>query len=289
MAEDDKTLNLDPKTAAVFKKKNYVVEKKLNEGAFGQVFKGRNVQTGELVAIKVMFIDKLGDKYNTRFWPRELAALQEVKHEHVIAVHDIIRADNKYFIFLEFANGGDITGWLKKNNGPMAESLACYWFTQVSRALQYMHDEHKMAHRDIKIDNVLLHNNRAKLTDFGFARNAYDLDRHAAILSGTFCGTQPYYSPQLVQRRRYNPFAADCWAMGVMLFAMLNNKFPFHFDNDKTMLAEQLNPDHLATRYVKKFPADLRDLQEKFFIVEEKNRITMAQVLEHPWILRKGK
>ena len=184
----------DSKTMAVVRHKGYEVEKKLNEGAFGQVFKGRNVHTGELVAIKVMFIDKLGEKYNNKFWPRELAALKEIRHEHVIAVYDIIRADKKYFIFLEFANGGDITGWLKKNNGPMPESLACYWFTQVSKALQYMHDVVHMAHRDIKIDNVLLHNNKAKLTDFGFASQAWDDESSTVRLSTTFCGTQPYYS-----------------------------------------------------------------------------------------------
>lgn len=89
---------------------------------------------------------------------------------------------------MEFANGGDISGYLKEN-GAMSEPVACYWFTQASSAIAYMHDEVHMAHRDIKIDNVLLHNNKAKVTDFGFARNVQD-ENGNIIFSTTFCGTE---------------------------------------------------------------------------------------------------
>lgn len=281
----DEIIKLDPKTDAVFKKKHYKVEKKLNEGAFGQVYKGYNTKTGDQVAVKVMDLDKVGSKFKEKFLDREINALISIRHENVIYIYDIIRANNKYYIFMEFANGGDLTHYLQ-DNGPMPEALACYWFTQVSSALCYLHVEMKVAHRDIKIDNVLLHNNVAKLTDFGFAK---DLTREPVTLSKTFCGTEPYYSPQIVIRKPYNVFAADVWAMGVMLFCMLNNKFPFHFGDAKRMYKEQTDPNFIKERYVKRFSEDLRDLQEKFFEPEESNRIKIPMVLEHSWILRKGK
>lgn len=70
---------------------------------------------------------------------------------------------------------------------------------------------------------------------------------------------------------------------------MLNNKFPFHYDDEDGMYKEQTNADFIKTRYTKKFPADLRDLQEKLLDPNERKRITMSQTLNHPWILRKGK
>ena len=124
---------------------------------------------------------------------------------------------------------------------------------------------------------------------------------------------QPYYSPQIVKREKYCTFAADCFAMGVMLFVMLNNKYPvshswiasrddrsiyfnnacsrpqFHWDDLKLMYAEQSNPQFIKTRYTKKFPEDLKDLQEGLFAVDELQRTTMAQTLKHPWIVRRGK
>ncbi|KAH7637751.1 testis-specific serine/threonine-protein kinase 4 [Dermatophagoides farinae] len=288
MSTPKESIRLDPKTAAVFRKKGYSVDKKLNEGAFGQVYKGSNTKTGELVAVKVMDLDKVGDKFKQKFLPRELAALIGIKHESVICIHDIIRANHKIYIFMEFANGGDITGYLHKN-GSISEPLACYWFTQVSNALSYIHDELKIAHRDIKIDNILLHDNMAKLTDFGFAKESYDCHTDTIIMSETFCGTEPYYSPQIVARKPYNAFAADVWAMGVTLFCMLNNKFPFHFGDSKKMLIEQTDRDFIKTRYVKRFPSDLRNFQEKFFVVDETIRWQISEVFQHPWILRKGR
>src|SRR5699024_2813827 len=71
----EKSIKLDPKTEAVFKKKGYNIEKMLNEGAFGQVYKGSNTRSGELVAIKVMDLDAVGEKFKQKFLPRELAAL----------------------------------------------------------------------------------------------------------------------------------------------------------------------------------------------------------------------
>ena len=139
-----KTIKLDPKTEAVFKKKGYKIEKMLNEGAFGQVYKGCNTKTGEEVAIKVMDLQAVGEKFKQKFLPRELTALVGIKHEHVIYIHDIIRANQKIYIFMEFANGGDITGYLSKN-GAIPEALTCYWFTQTCKAISYIHETIHMA------------------------------------------------------------------------------------------------------------------------------------------------
>ena len=77
--------------------------------------------------------------------------------------------------------------------------------------------------------------------------------------------------------------------MGVMMFCLLNNKFPFHYDSDKQLYNEHMTPNFIKSRYIKKFPDDLCDLQEKFFVINEAARINMTQVLQHPWILRRGK
>lgn len=85
---------------------------------------------------------------------------------------------------------------------------------------------------DSQVENVLLDaNNNAKLSDFGFSREM--VVNGEVQFSSTYCGTEPYYSPELVRKRdarkselQYDAFKADTYAMGVMLFAMLNNKFP---------------------------------------------------------------
>ena len=77
--------------------------------------------------------------------------------------------------------------------------------------------------------------------------------------------------------------------MGVFLFAMLNNKFPFHFGDAKKMIKEQTDKKFIESRFTKDFPQDLKDLQMKLWEVHEKDRITIRDMLQHEWIKRKGK
>ena len=131
---------------------------------------------------------------------------------------------------------------------------------------------------------MLDYNNNAKLTDFGFARIAYDPETGRLNLSETFCGTLPYYCPQILQKRPYNPFKADVWAMGVVLYGMLNNKFPFKFKDLRRMLQTQLNriwkyredKEDVLSR-------EVRDLISRIFEPDEPRRPSMDDVMRHPW------
>ena len=187
---------------------------------------------------------------------------------------------------MEFAGGGDLAGYLKKHKA-LKESLASVWFKQTSEAVHYLHTVPRMAHRDIKLDNILLDDtNHTKLTDFGFANLITDesMDVYAAV-SDTFCGTAPYYSPQLVAKKPYNPFKADCWAMGVVVYAMLCNRYLFHFKDAKIMYREQTNyPEYIRGRFNEPISELARDLIEFIVQPDEKQRPTMADILAHEWL-----
>lgn len=279
-----KSLIVCPKTQRVFDRKGYKAETKISEGAFGEVYKGYSTSTGDKVAIKVMDLKKMAQRVQEVFLPREIEALATIRHKFVVEVFDIFQADDKLFIFMEFANQGDIKGWITKH-GALEEAVAAYWFNQVCQALDYIHNTLEMVHRDIKVDNVLLHDHKAKLSDFGFARVVKAKDGKIP-LSQTYCGTPTYYCPQLIDRRPYNAFCADNFAMGVMLFVMMNNKHPFSSSKMPQVRAQMNDPNHLSTRYIKDFPADYKELQEGFFVVDEENRMTVAQALQSAWLLR---
>lgn len=282
-------LELDGRTQAVLKKKGYILQKKLAAGAFGQVYsalKTRHDGREEMSAVKVMDLEKCGEKFKQKFLPRELSVLIQVRHINVIKVFDIFRMGGRIYIFMEFAPNGTIADYVKKNDA-LSESRSKLWFYQTGSALQYCHNKFGIAHRDIKVDNIMLdYNNNAKLTDFGFARIAYDPDTGRLNLSETFCGTLPYYCPQILQKRPYNPFKADVWAMGVVLYGMLNNKFPFKFKDLKRMLQTQLqrvwkyreDREDVLSR-------DVKDLISRIFEPDEPRRPSMDDVMRHPWCM----
>lgn len=88
--------------------------------------------------------------------------------------------------------------------------------------MDYLHTQN-IAHRDIKLDNILIeeNTNMIKVIDFGFSVIC------SAQKLKIFCGTPSYMAPEIVQKREYEGKPVDMWALGVMLFAMLTGTFPF--------------------------------------------------------------
>lgn len=214
-------IELDEKTKAVFERKGYRVTDKISEGAFGKVYKAKLISSGELSAVKVMDLDKMDKKVAEEFLPRELQIVAQLKHPSILNVYDIFKSAGKIYIFMDFAPNGCLTDRCKID--PIQENIAKIWFRQVVEAVHYMHVQMRICHRDIKTDNVLLDkNDDAKLTDYGFARFV----RPSEVIAKTMCGTAPYYAPELI-RRKYDPFKADCWALGVLLFVMLCSRVPY--------------------------------------------------------------
>lgn len=210
-----------------------------------------------------------------------------IKHPNVVKVYDIFKSGGKIYIFMEFCPNGTLADVVKKN-GPCKEDKAQFWFKQVGSALKFMHIDKGLCHRDIKVENILLDkNDDAKLSDFGFAKEV--VVNGEIVLSSTYCGTEPYYCPELVKKRdqrntvlEYNPFKADTFAMGVMLFAMLNNKFPYHFD--KRQYDEQITQAYKYRPEVEiNLGGDVKHLIKKLLEPEPTKRYDSKQMMEHPW------
>jgi PREDICTED: similar to CG14305-PA, isoform A len=290
MSKKKEKAQLDPRTEAVFKHKGYKVTDKISEGAFGKVYNAIRVKENEKCAVKVMDLEKCSEKFRMKFLPRELTVLMQARHANIIQIYDIFRANNRIYIFMELAPNGTIADYLKAH-GPLTEKKAREWFTQIVEALHFLHQDLGIAHRDIKVENVLFGKDfQCKLTDFGFARTCFEGEAGYLKLSETYCGTEPYYAPEIIQREPYNPFLTDVWAAGVVLFAILNNKFPFRFNDLKVMLKDQYSRAYKWRQGVEENTSkECKDLMSKMLEPDSKKRINLPQVLEHSWIKQKIK
>lgn len=289
MGSNKERIQLDPKTAAVFQKKGYEVMNKVGEGAFASVYKSRSTKDGTLCAVKVMDTNKMPPKFREQFLPRELDMLTKIRHASVLEIYDIFRAAGRIYIFMEFAPNGSLTSKLK--NGPLPEVQAKKWFRQVAEGVYFIHHDLHICHRDIKTDNVLLSaNNDAKLCDYGFAREVT-----GDGISRTLCGTAPYYCPEMIENGRYDPFKADCWALGVMLYVMLTQKFPFKWPpagkSDRAEWREMVNAQKRGSYREKTAFIALsdpaKDLIYRLLHPDPNQRINAQTILKHQWTLIK--
>ena len=98
-----------------------------------------------------------------------MEALAKVENcEHIIKYYEMIRTKNNFYFVYEFCNGGNLFDFLQKS-GPLSEKKALVYFKQMIDAFKVLNRLNVM-HRDLKPDNIFLHNGKAKLGDFGFCK-----------------------------------------------------------------------------------------------------------------------
>jgi serine/threonine protein kinase len=167
----------------------------------------------------------------------------------------------------------------------LKEGDAAKLFSQLISGVWYIHQK-KIAHRDLKLENLLLDRHRnVIITDFGFANRMDDL------MQGS-CGSPCYAAPELFSKEPYVGSAADIWSCGVTLYATLVGYLPFHDDpanpngDNLDLLYEHIVnkplyfPDYIST--------DARDLLSMMLIPDPAHRATLVSVMAHPWLAPYG-
>ncbi|KAA6372428.1 MAG: putative serine/threonine-protein kinase MARK1, partial [Streblomastix strix] len=128
---------------------NYEILDALGEGSYAKVKKGRNIQTGQLVAIK--FIEKskiVSDPIQKQNLLTEITAMQSMKHPYIIELYEVYELEDKLCLVMELASGGEVFNKLA-DRGSYSERDASLLMLQLFQAVKYMHDR-GIAHRDLK-------------------------------------------------------------------------------------------------------------------------------------------
>lgn len=147
---------------------NYDKMEKIGEGTYGTVFKARNKNTGEIVALKRVRLDD-DDEGVPSSALREICILRELKHRNVVRLYDVVHSENKLTLVFEFCDQ-DLKKFFDSLNGYMDAQTARSLMLQLLRGLSFCHTHHVL-HRDLKPQNLLINTNGTlKLADFGLAR-----------------------------------------------------------------------------------------------------------------------
>lgn len=149
-------------------------------------------------------------------------------------------------------------------------------FRSIAEGVRYCHDA-GVSHRDLKLDNILVNDmGEIKIIDFGFAvrRNPQ------TGLVSNFCGTPTFMSPEIVKRVAHDPHKADVWALGVILYKLLTDRFPFMGESD-----HELNNLILkATPRLEDLRPSTRKLLSGMLVKDERVRLSVDEVLNSDWV-----
>lgn len=223
-------------------RRGYKFGKKIGKGSYGNVVEAQynDLKTGCVnLACKYVNKEKMPIDFLKKFFPREIHFLTKITHPNIIRVHSILQSGSSVFIFMRFAENGDLLDYIK-NNGHITETQSNLWFYQMVSAVKYLHALN-IAHRDLKCENIFISKHmNIKIGDLGFARYCVDdKDGIQKILSRTFCGSAAYAAPEIVSGKPYDPLKSDVWSLGVILSIMLNGMMPFDDRNIAKLLRDQ--------------------------------------------------
>ena len=238
----------------------YRIKSLVGSGGMANVYKAYDEESQRIVALKVLKDEHRGDMEFVRRFEREAQAVLMLSHENIVRSYDVGEDDGVSYIVLEYVEGKTLKEIIKEE-GPLSPKTAVNYACQVLDALSHAH-ERGIIHRDVKPQNVIITpRGKAKLTDFGIARDA-------AATTRTFAGTNVigsvhYISPE--QARGDNATAgSDIYSCAIMLYEMLTGSVPFSGDNSVAVALKHLQEEIIPPIQVNsKIPRALSDVVVK--------------------------
>lgn len=268
------------------------------------MFKGRNRQTGELVALKEIHLDSEEGTPSTAI--REISLMKELKHENIVALHDVIHTENKLMLVFEYMDG-DLKRYMDTHGerGALKPVTIKSFMYQLLKGIDFCH-QNRVLHRDLKPQNLLINSKGIlKLGDFGLAR-AF------GIPVNTFSNevvTLWYRAPDvLLGSRTYNT-SIDIWSAGCIMAEMFTGRplFPGTTNEDQIVRIFRImgTPSERTWPGITQFPEykptfqmyatqDLRnilpaidptgiDLLQRMLQLRPELRVSAHDALQHPW------
>ncbi|DBA05400.1 TPA: hypothetical protein N0F65_007562 [Lagenidium giganteum] len=256
---------------------DYRVLARVGKGAYGDVYLGQVVATGEQVCMKEVDLEFLTPAERTNCLS-EVEFLRSLPaHRNILAFHDAFWAspDKSLMLVTEYADDGDLDRYLHKRHShglPVPEALKI--FHQIALGVEFLHRQH-ILHRDLKTKNVFLFaDGRVVVGDFGTCKV---LSSTRGDPASTLIGSPLYMSPETLEGVNYG-FEADIWALGCVLYELLTGKAAFAAASYPAVVYKitQGSPEPLQST----IEAPLRALIDQMLDKDRKKRPSMAQIVQ---------
>lgn len=237
----------------------WVLEDVIGRGGMAVVFRARDLELGQAVAIKVFTQLVKNAEAEARF-KREVALSRELTHRNVIRVFDIGRIHGHHFLTMELLCGYDLDTYLVPGV-PFDLDTGVRYIIQACAGLHHAH-ERGIIHRDIKPANFFIDESGVlKVMDFGIARHTRANEEQRVTETGMILGTPEYISPeQITDFGQVGP-STDLYALGVILFQLATGRVPFDADKPvDTLMAHIHNPPPKPRAFNPMLPASLQSV-----------------------------
>ncbi|KAI9223977.1 kinase-like domain-containing protein [Blastocladiella britannica] len=256
---------------------DYVVSKKIGQGASGLVYLARHVTTRRRVAIKKM---ELTQQPRPDILVNEIRVMRESHHPNIIRFLDsYLIDDSSLWLVMELMESGPLNEIIDDLPGRIPEPAIALIAREVAQGLHYLHSKN-IIHRDIKSDNILLDKTgRVILTDFGYSA----LLRTAATKRDTLAGTSYWMAPEVVKQKKYS-FKIDVWSLGIMVVELIEGEPPYLDEEPLKALFLIATNGTPTLKNPGKLSPELLSFLARALTVDVDQRSDTADLLAHPFL-----
>ena len=270
----EKGLEPEPKIS------DFTIIKELGSGSFGRVLLAQHKKTQAKYAIKAIDKRNQANYQERKYFRREIEIMYRVHHPNVVKLFGHFEDNTYCYFIMEYIAGGNIYSLVPKTSfqSVTTQQIASMMKDVISAVYFLHHMNPKIVHRDIKPENVLLDKgNVAKLTDFGWSNYM-----QGDIKRTTVCGTPVYLAPEIINKQGHDEHV-DIWCIGVLLFELIAGYSPWAGDDVQTV---RYNILRLKIRWPSNMDRDAMDLISKILKYNPEERLTLRQMLAHPFFTR---
>src|SRR5260221_6248877 len=216
----------------------YQLLERVGEGGTATVYRAQHEQRG-VCAVKVLREKLRGDRTAVQRFLREASFGERVRHETVVKTYDFGEADGLHYMAREWAEG-ELLVKLVRRSGPLAAPLAASITQQIALGLGAAHAA-GIIHRDLKPENIIYdpRTQRARLLDFGIARDAEAKPEERLTRTGFFVGTLQYVAPEALSGELVGE-AADIYSLSTIVYFLLTTLLPYQAKSPRELFHQLL-------------------------------------------------
>jgi serine/threonine protein kinase/cell division protein FtsN len=212
----------------------YEILTQLGTGGTGIVYKVRDLETGEIIALKVLKPGIASDQEMQQNLRKEVCLARKVTHKNVCRIYDFNRSNGMACLSMEFVEGENLLSKLRRV-GPLSVDESLEIARQICAGLREAHLQ-GIVHRDLKPANIMLDRSGVvKIMDFGIAR----LSQGNGQMTGTIAGTPGYMAPEQVELKPMGP-RTDIYSVGLLLYEMVTGSPAFEGDTPVAIALKQI-------------------------------------------------
>jgi serine/threonine protein kinase len=281
--------------------------KSVGKGSFGEVFLTSRKGTDQMYAVKKVSKSLVLQEKVKKYFNNEIYILKQVNHPNIIKLYEIKQTLNNFYLVFDLCNGGGLSNclekYMKQNKKPFTQEIAQSIIRQLVSGLQYLHNN-KILHRDLKLDNVLLHFNseedknnfnllkaQVKIIDFGFARYLEN-DSLAQSVLGSPINMDPQILAKMRKIDNNQSFGydqkADIWSLGTICYELLIGVPPFDATSYEELVSKIQKGNY-------KIPKNLKLSKEAISFINgmlqynPEKRLSIDQLANHNFLIKNVK